>query len=169
MPKSNSKNSSRKSTASSKGTPKVVEDEDGYPSVVIRHTPPTIKKVTPKSPRPEFLEALLPTPVTPPSPWETLQMSQEDYSAMMNRIFNRYKQMEREAMNESMLAELDDPRYWNMRIEHLEREREAFNKKRGWSAAEMARVEEIDLDIEECEMELDRICNMQDQVEYEYD
>jgi hypothetical protein len=167
MPKSNSKNSSRKSTASSKGTPKVVEDEDGYPTVVIRHTPSPIKKVTPKSPRPEFLESLVPTPMTPPpSPWENLGMHEEEYNAMMNRVFSRYKEIERDALKESMIQDLDDPVFWRMRADQLERERSVFNRKRGWSAVEMARVEQIDLELEECEMELEKIFNLQDELEY---
>jgi hypothetical protein len=170
MPKHSSRNSSRKSTASSKGTPKVEVDEDGFPSIVIRHTQPTNTKTTPKSPRPEFLESLLPMPVTPPpSPWENLGMPEDEYNAMMDRVFSRYNEMEREFLRESMIQDLDGPRFWQTRIDMLERERSIFNKKRGWSAMEMARVEAIDLEIEECEMELDRFYNMYDQMEYEWD
>ena len=171
MPKS--RNNSRKSTASSKGAPKVEVDEEGYPSVVMRHTPPSSKKTTPKMPRPEFLEPSAPIPLTPPppppSPWETLGMSQGDYSAMIQRVFSRYEEMNKITLQKSLLDDVDDPLFWLVRIEKLEREREYFNKKRGWSAPELARVEQIDLEIEECEMELERIDNMEDQLEYEWD
>jgi hypothetical protein len=145
-------------------------DEDGYQSVVIRYTQPSTKKITPNSPRPEFLESLVPTPTTPPSsPWETLKMPEGDYNAMMNRVYGRYAEMEKESYQEVLLAELDDPSFWRMRIDLLERERSFFNRKRGWSAVEMARVEAIDLELEECEMELDRIFSLQDKMEYDCD
>lgn len=166
---SKSRNSSRKSTASSKSAPKVAVDEDGFPSVVIRYTQPTSRKTTPKSPRPEFLEPLSPTPPAPSTPWQLLEMSEADYNAMMNRVFARYREIEKESFKLGLLADVDDPRYWTIRMEQLERERAYFNKKRGWSAAELACVERIDLELEECEMELDRIYDKEEELEYECD
>lgn len=185
--KSKSRNNSRKSTASSstassQGRPTVRYGDDDYPSILAVTKPPSSRKNTPKakdsvsSPqevRPEFMEPLTPTPVTPPppppTPWEVLGMPEAEYIAMTERVNKMYREMERESYQQALLDDLNDPRYWNIRIEHLEREREYFNKKRGWSAADIACVESIDSQIYECEDELDRIYAEVDRLEVEYD
>lgn len=180
--KSKSRNNSRKSTASSQGRPVVRVDNEDYPSILVVNKPPTSRKNTPKSKesvssptemRPDFLEPLTPKPVTPPppppTPWEYLGMPEAEYHAMMERVNKMYREMEKKSYEQSLLDDLNDPYYWKMRIEQLERERSYFNKKRGWSAMDIACVESIDAQIEECEEELDRIYAEEDRLEVEYD
>jgi len=175
--KSKSRNNSRKSTASSQGKPAVLLNDDGYPSVVVINKPTTSRKSTPKSkessldsPRPEFLEPLSPNPITPPpTPWEHLGMHEGEYHAMMQRVQAMYRVMDRESYQQALLDDLNHPWFWKDRIEHLESEREYFNKKWGWSAADILCVEKIDEQIQECEIELDRIYAEEDRLEAEYD
>jgi hypothetical protein len=173
--KTKSRNNSRKSTASSQGTPSVSVSNDEIPSIIITRKAPTSRKTTPKSDdslRPEFMEPLSPkalTPTPPPTPWESLSMPEEDYIAMIERVKARYREMEREEYERVLLRELNVPRFWKDRIEHLEQEREYFNKKRGWSAIDIACVDRIDAEIEECESELERIYALEDRLEVEYD
>jgi hypothetical protein len=181
--KSKSRNNSRKSTASSQGTPAVQVTEDDFPSILMVSKPPTSRKNTPKSkksnassldsPRPDFLEPLTPKPVTPPppppSPWEMIGMPEEEYYAMMERVRAHFREIDREIYEQNLLDELKDPRYWNDRIESLEQEREYFNKKRGWSATDCACVDRIDELIAECVDELDKIYAEEDRLEMEYD
>ena len=177
--KSKSRNNSRKSTASSQGRPTVTLTEDDFPSILMVNTTPTSRKKTPKSkvsadsPRPEFLEPLSPKPSVPPppppTPWEHLGMPETDYYAMMQRVQKMYREMDRESYEQALAADLYDPQFWLDRIEHLEREREYFNKKRGWSAADIVCVEKIDEQIQECEDELERIYAEEDRLEVEYD
>ena len=96
-------------------------------------------------------------------------MTEEDFNAMMQRV--RLQQLEemRKTYQENMLAELKSPRYWLDRIERLEKEREYFNKKRGWSAGDIMAVERIDAEIKECEDELDAIYADEDRLQAECD
>lgn len=177
--RNNSRNSSKKSTASSQGTPvvKMEEDDFGGLSILVKSKPPTSKKTTPKTPRASFLEPLSPTPVSPsfvpppppPTPWETLGIQEEEYKAMMDRLYRQYAQDMRENYVNNLLADLRRPSFWLRRIEQLEKEREYFNKKRGWSAADICAVERIDEEIEECQTELDTLYAEEDRLEVEYD
>ncbi len=88
---------------------------------------------------------------------------------MTERVKARYREMERQEYERVLLRELNGPRFWKDRIEHLEQEREYFNKKRGWSAIDIACVDRIDAEIEECESELERIYAQEDRLEVEYD
>lgn len=185
MPNKNkSRNNSRKSTASQ--NPPVakveVEDDDGFGSILAKLKPATSRKTTPvnkivvpplDSPRPEFLEPLSPKPITPPtpppSPWEILGMTETDYNAMMDRLYKqRVEDMRQNYMN-NLLADMQRPSFWLRRIEQLEKEREYFNKKRGWSAADMMVVDRIDAEIAECQDELDNLYGEEDRLEVEYD
>ena len=178
----NSRNNSRSSNASSQGKPVVVKNDDDDFSTILLKSKPTSKKSTPnssgpKSPsRAEFLEPLSPTPITPPAPntppptpWENLNMTETDYHAMMERVHKQYLEIQRRDYVNYMLAELDSPSYWYRRIESLEKERQYFNKKRGWSAADIMAVDRIDAEIAECEDELDRLESDVDRLEAEYD
>lgn len=180
--KSKSRNNSRKSTASSQGKPAVrVTSDDDFGSIIMVTKPPTSRKSTPKSkggsssvsldsPRPEFLEPLTPTPMTPPpTPWEILGMPEPEYRAMKERVQQMYREIDRKIYEENLLNEITSPQFWLDRIEHLEKEREYFNKKRGWSATDLACVDRIDQLIEECEEELERIYAEEDRLENEYD
>lgn len=183
--KSKSRNNSRKSTASSQGKPAVrVTSDDDFGSIIMVTKPPTSRKSTPKSKasssttsldslRPDFLEPLTPTPVTPPppppTPWELLGMPEPEYQAMKERVHQMYREIDRRNYEEALLAEVRSPKFWLDRIEHLEQEREYFNKKRGWSATDLACVDRIDQLIEECEEELERIYAEEDRLENMYD
>jgi hypothetical protein len=96
-------------------------------------------------------------------------MAEADYMAMMERVKKMYMEMDRQNYRNALADELDSPSYWNGRIEQLEKEREYFNKKRGWSAMDIACVDSIDAQIQECEEELDRIYAEVDRLEAEYD
>ncbi len=178
--RNNSRNSSQKSTASSQGKPTVakVEDDD-FGTILAKIKPPQSRKSTPKNTnrgsdvRADFMEPLTVSPPTPPplppSPWDTLGMTEEEFNAMQERVHRQYLQDMRQTYIDNLLSELDSPGYWTRRIERLEKEREVFNKKRGWSAMDIACVEQIDADIKECEDELERIHSEVDRLEYEYD
>jgi hypothetical protein len=181
MPNKNkSRNNSRKSTASSQGKPVAKADDDDFSSIVMKLKPQTSRRTTPvsvksksppTSPRPEFLEPLSPNPITPPpTPWETLGMEEADYHAMMERIKNQYMEDMRKTFMENLYADLQSPSFWLRRIESLEKEREYFNKKRGWSAADIVAVERIDEEIAECQEELEFLdANEENRLEVEYD
>lgn len=185
--KNNSRNSSRKSTSSSHGhgKPSVsvsvsMPSEDDFASIVMVNKPSS-RKSTPKSnqlaisvsldsPRPDFLEPLSPKPITPPpKPWDTLGMAEPEYHAMMARVQKTYRDMDKAIYQQNLLDEMNDPRFWKKRIDHLEHEREYFNRKPGWSAVDMACVDRIDAMIQECEKELDRIYAEEDRLEAAYD
>lgn len=182
--KTKSRNNSRKTNTSRNSVdsaPRVEADDDWAGNIVMkskpssRNTTPKNKIVvnTPPSPRPEFLEPLSPKPITPPppppTPWETLGMTEEDYVAMMGRVRAQMMETMRKNYINNLLADLENPSYWLRRIEQFEKEREYFNQKRGWSAADIAAVERIDEEIQECEDELDRIYANEDRLEVDYD
>jgi uncharacterized small protein (DUF1192 family) len=159
-----------------------VEEDDFATNIAVRYKAPSSKKSTPsnksmaESPRPEFMEPLSPTesfspppPTPPPSPWEVLGMTETDFNAMMERVRKQQAEYDRRIYMENMLSDLNNPSYWQGRIDLLEREREFFNKKRGWSAMDIAAVEKIDKQIAECEEEIERIYAEADRLEYEYD
>jgi len=161
--RNNSRNSSRKSTASSQGRP-VVQADDDYGSIVIRTKPPTAPPEVSTPP-----PSLSPPPPPPPSPWETLGMTEEDFHAMLERVRQQQREFDRERYMSNLVAELQSPSFWLRRIEQLEKEREYFNKKRGWSAADIVCVDRIDDQIRECEEELEVIYAEEDRLEAVYD
>ncbi len=89
--------------------------------------------------------------------WELVGMSEEEYKAMRERVLKQMREWELENYRAALEADLDSPSYWESRIETLERCRERYNKKRGWSAEDIAAVEDIDAQIQECEENLARI------------
>jgi len=96
-------------------------------------------------------------------------MPEPEYWAMTERVQKMYREIERKNYEEALLNDLNRSRFWEDRIEKLEKEREYFNKKRGWSAVDMACVDRIDAQIQECESELDRIYAVEERLEVEYD
>lgn len=167
MPKS--KSSSRKSTASSQGKPTLLKlNEEEYPSIVMTTKAPSSRKSTPKTPRPSFLEPLPPT-AAPPSVWDQIGMTEAEYEELQARVRSVFAAQRKKEFESYLIADLEDPTFWLRRLEQLEMQRELFNKKWGWSAAELACVERIDEEIEECEEELDRLYSEEDRIEVEYD
>lgn len=96
-------------------------------------------------------------------------MTEEEFLAMQERVRKQMMETMRENYINNLLAEIESPSFWLRRIEQLEKEREYFNKKRGWSAADMLAVDKIDEEIEECQVELDKLCAEEDRLENEYD
>jgi uncharacterized small protein (DUF1192 family) len=87
----------------------------------------------------------------------------------MERVRKQQAEYNRKIYMQNLLDDLNNPSYWQGRIELLEREREFFNKKRGWSALDISAVEKIDNEIAECQDEIERIYAEADRLEYEYD
>lgn len=96
-------------------------------------------------------------------------MTETDFTAMQSRVQAQMKESMRRDFINNLLADLKTPSFWQKRIDSLEKEREYFNKKRGWSAMDVACVEKIDKEIKECEEEIDAIYAEEDRMEYEYD
>lgn len=178
------KNTSRKSTASQGTKPKVVLTETlDFPSIVITHKQKTpssrnstqsskAKSSPPLSPRPEFLEPLSPRMMSPlPTKpiWDQMGMMEADFHAMQERVFKAYEEGMRKNYKSALLADWDDPSYWKGRRDLLERERGRFNQMRAWSSAVIAKAEELDAQIAECEDRLEEIYAEEDRLEAEYD
>ena len=89
-------------------------------------------KTPPQSPRPDFLEPLSPT------------ATQKKLEASMQERIKAYWDYQ-----------MEQNWFWEERIERLEKEREKYNKKRGWSARDLAAVEEIDAELKYCLRNLD--------------
>lgn len=96
-------------------------------------------------------------------------MSEPEFLAMMKRVRDQQCESMRENYINNLLADFKRPSFWLRRIEQLEKEREYFNKKRGWSAMDITAVDRIDEDIQECENELDLIYAEEERLEVEYD
>ena len=158
--RNNSRNSSRKSNASSEGkTPTVsVVDENEFASISITPKPPVVKKkasVKQEEPVASAAAAAVAAPVI--TAWEEMNMTESDFTAMLARVLLQYREGEKKDYEEYLLDELDTPSYWERQVETLETQREYFNKKRGWSAADIESVEDIDSKLKECKKELIRI------------
>lgn len=93
-------------------------------------------------------------------------MLQSEYEALMDRIRSEFRAQRKREYENALLAEMRTPAYWLRRIEILETSREPFNKKGGWSAAELNYVEQLDEEIRECEEQLDLIYSDEDMMEY---
>jgi len=147
-------------------------NEDEVPSIVITSS----RKTTPKVPRPTFLEPLSPTPPPtvqppppPPSPWERIGMTEMEYEELQARVRMVFAVEHKKNFESYLMADLENPIFWLRRLEQLEKQREVFNTKWGWSAAELAYIERMDEEIQECEDELDRLYSEEDRIEVEYD
>lgn len=85
-------------------------------------------KTPPNSPRPDFLEPL--------SPSSTTQKKNE------------------EEMKERIKAywdwQMEQPGFWEEKIEQLEKSREKYNRKGAWSANDLVAVNAIDAELEYC-------------------
>lgn len=136
----------------------VVDDDWGMGSILVKNTPRNTtrtnkKKNAEQEPKPE--------PIPEPVPeWEQVGMTKEDYEALRQRMAKEMMDSQIETYKQNILAEMDTVSFWERRIESLEKSRERYNKKMGWSANDIAAVEEIDAEIKECEAEIDRIEEM---------
>ena len=96
-------------------------------------------------------------------------MTEAEYEELQARVRSVFAAQHKKEFESYLIADLEDPTFWLRRLEQLEMQRELYNKKWGWSAAELACVERIDEEIEECEEELDRLYSEEDRIEVEYD
>jgi hypothetical protein len=92
---------------------------------------------SPTSPRPGFLEPLSPTPST------QLQANME--IEMTVRVANYWN------------WQMDHPGFWEEKIEQLEKRREKYNTKGGWSAKDSAAADLIDEELKYCFKELQQL------------
>jgi hypothetical protein len=147
-----SKNTSRKTKQVKQpmaAETKVETDDDWGSNILIKNTPTQTrkKKVVEKEPE-----------VKPPVPeWEKVGMTEQEYKALQQRVAKQMLEWQLEKTKAAMVADLDSTAYWESRLETLERSRERYNKKRGWSAEDIQAVDEIDAEIRECEENIDRI------------
>ncbi len=127
------------------------DDDWGAIGIIVKNTTNTTrsKKKTP-APKPE--------PIPEPIPeWEQVGMTEEEYKALRERTMQQMLQWQIENYTRNMIADLDSVSFWESRIETLEKSRERYNKKRGWSAEDVAAVDAIDAEIQECENEIARL------------
>ena len=148
----NKKQTSRKNTVATKPKAEVVTTEDDWAvNITVKSAPNSRASTRSKKPEP------VPEPPRVVPDWERVGMTQEEYEGMMERVAKAAHEYQVQRYRESLLADLDSISYWENRIESLERSRERFNRKAGWSAEAIRSVEEIDKEIEFCEQNIDRI------------
>ena len=108
-------------------------------------TPITPPPLSPTAARPEFMEPLV-------SPTK------------MNEFRKAWLEDMKKNEAEFLAWEASQPGTWIREIDRLEREREPYNKKRSWTAKDLAAVEKIDQKIKACEEILGR---MEEEAYYE--
>ena len=84
-------------------------------------------------------------------------MSGEEFKGLGGRVAKQMVAWQVENLKVAMAAEWDSIAYWESRIETLERYRERYNKKRGWSAEDIDAVDGIDDEIRVCEDNIQRL------------
>ncbi len=84
-----------------------------------------------------------------------------------NYYIPAYKEW-RKGWEDVMIADLEDPEYWEDRIEIYEGYREKYNKKMSWSAEDMEAIQAIDDEIAEMEDTLDRLYGVDSKPEPQY-
>jgi hypothetical protein len=149
MPKNNTrKNTKQTKQVADKPMADAKNDDDwGSIGIVMKNTTRSKKNTVVK-----------PEPIPEPIPeWEQVGMTEEDYKALRERTAKQILQWQIEDYTRNMIADLDTISFWEHRIETLEISRERYNKKWGWSAEDVAAVDAIDAEIQECENEIARI------------
>jgi hypothetical protein len=96
-----------------------------------------IPSTSPTSPRPGFLEPLSPAAA----------------SLLQTNIDLHTKERVAEYWNWQM----EQPGFWEEKIEHLEKRREKYNVKSGWSAKDVAAADAIDQELKYCFKELQQL------------
>lgn len=147
--------------------PAVASDDDGFGCVLIKSIANN-RNVTRSNKKKR--ESAPPPPPPPVPEWEQMGMSEEEFVAFRERMVKQMLEWQMEDYKRNLLAEYDSIAYWENSIERLERSRERYNKKWGWSADDVAAVGEIDADIKECQENIARIEGMygdQDDLYYE--
>jgi hypothetical protein len=133
---------------------KVISEQITFekPKEIPKPPAPIQKPVSPSTPpkdaeRPTFLEPL-PSPIS--------EAIRKQWREDMKRNAEEYLNWE------SSL-----PSTWEREIQRLEKERERFNRKAGWSASDMKRVEEIDEELKACNEILNRFYDYEEDYESE--
>lgn len=162
----NNKNS-RKNTKQTKqvaekpmadATAPATNNDDDWGCILVKSNPNSRNSTrSNKSKKSEPESQPEPVPEPPKPEWELVGMTEEDYKAMRERVNKMMLESQIETYKQNLLAEWDSIGYWEHRIETLERNRERYNKKRGWSAEDIAEVDQIDAEIKECENHIARI------------
>lgn len=150
------KNTTRKQTKQVAEKPMAVsavenDDDWGSGSILVK-TPGTATRSKKKTADPRTVHIPQPIPE-----WEQVGMKEEDYKAMQERTAKQMRQWQIENYTRNFIEDLDSISFWERRIESLETTRERYNQKRGWSAADVSAVQQIDAEIQECENEIARI------------
>jgi hypothetical protein len=96
-------------------------------------------------------------------------LSEEDYTAKVAVARKYFEEGMKECYRESLLADWESTHYWDNRLKTLERERESFNQKRGWSALDCSCIDQLDAEIQECWDMLDALHSEEERREYEWD
>lgn len=172
MPKKQTRNNKTKSSsqitkpmASEEGS----ESDDGFGSIAILMNSGKSSRASTQSNK--SVEEAPPPPVPE---WEQVGTTKEEYEALCEKVKKQMIDSQLESIKQIMIAELDSISYWQSRIEKLQKMREPYNKRQGWSAEVLEEVEQIDANIQDCENEIDRIqqeCNKEecDEEEEEYE
>ena len=129
-------------------------DNDDIPSIVVK-SQPSSRASTLSNKSVKVIEL---------TPWEKIGMSEDEFNALNARVAAMYRENEKRNIEAALLADWDSLSYWLDRVEQLETSREKYNKKRGWSAEDIAEVEDIDKKIQECDK---RIVELDDYDDYE--
>ena len=122
----------------------------------------------PTTPRPEFLEPL-PSPkarsVSPkPSPSNsTSSVNLEAHETYIEENYLKpFRAQQAKNYDTYLAAEWDSLSFWESRLELLERLKWPYVKKRAWSAEIIARVEELNREIEEAEQRISELSSFSD-------
>lgn len=70
----------------------------------------------------------------------------------------------RKKWEDDMIADLEDPEYWQYRINLYEGFREKYNKKAAWTAQDVAETDKIDEEIKTMEKTIDRLYGLEEEV-----
>jgi hypothetical protein len=65
-----------------------------------------------------------------------------------------------------MYSIFNDILFWERRMESLEKRRQRYSQKAAWSSETIKLVEKIDLDIRECEVEIESLSSKADYLEW---
>jgi hypothetical protein len=65
-----------------------------------------------------------------------------------------------------MYSIFNDILFWERRMESLEKRRQRYSQKAAWSSEVIKLVEKIDLDIRECEVEIENLFSKVDYLEW---
>lgn len=134
------------------------EEDDGFGSIaILMRTGPSSRSSTQSNKSKKSVEKEEVKVVETVPEWEQLGMTKEAFEELRAKTAKEMAEAQVENLRQSYLADIDSVSYWQGRKEFLEKLREPYNKMPGWSADVIGQVEQLDLDIKECEDEIDRL------------